>query len=92
MVVARRLEGDLAGQVEGGERRDKSIELPLRIRDPDRAAFAARKFQQHLVRQLGNVDRYPHGRRVIEDFEVMAGSLLWFELWQTHSREAFVLP
>jgi len=29
---------------------------------------------------------------VVEDFEVMAGSLLWSELWQTHSREALVLP
>ena len=29
---------------------------------------------------------------VVEDFKVMARSLLWSELWQTHSREALVLP
>jgi len=29
---------------------------------------------------------------VVEGFEVMARRLLWSELWQTHSREALVLP
>ena len=68
MVVARRLEGDLAGPFQSAERRDEAIELGPRIRDAHRAPFTARQLQQHLVRQLRNVDRYPHdgrrGRRV----------------------------
>ena len=92
MVVAGRLERDLARQVEAAERRDEAVDLGLGVRDAQRTSLAARQLQQHLMRQLRNVDRYPHAGDVVEDFEVMAGSLLWSELWQTHSREALVLP
>jgi hypothetical protein len=69
-------------RVEGAERRDETIELGFRVRDAHRAPFAARQLEQHLVGQLRSVDRYPHDE----------GSLLWSELWHTHSREALVRP
>jgi len=91
MVVARCSKAiSQAGRTRGASRRTD----PARSSCSRRAAraFAARQLQQHLVGQLRNVDRYPHDGRRVQDFEVMAGNLLWSELWQTHSREALVLP
>ena len=59
----------------------KQFELGPRIRDWDRAPFAARQLQQHVVRQLRNVDGYRAAGDVVEEFEVMAGNLLWSEFW-----------
>jgi hypothetical protein len=63
MVVARRLERDLASARQGLEQGDESLDLGLRIRDAQRTSPAARELQQHLVRELRNINRYPSGRR-----------------------------
>ena len=93
MVVAGRLEGDLARAAASARSSATKRSISARVFATRSARrCAARQLQQHLVGQLRDVDRYPHGGDVVEEFEVMAGSLLWFELWQTHSREALVLP
>jgi hypothetical protein len=61
MVVAGRLEGDLARQIECAERRNEAVDLGLCVRDAHRTPLAAGQFQQHLVGQLRNVDRDTHG-------------------------------
>jgi hypothetical protein len=60
MVVARRLKGDLARVLEASKQRDEAIDLGLGIRHAHDASLGARQFQEHLVRQLRNIDGYTH--------------------------------
>ena len=92
MVIAGRLEGDVARAVQGPQQCDKPLDLDPHILNPQRASLAREQFQQHLVRQLATSIATRTTGDVVENSGVMAGSLLWSELWQTHSREALVLP
>ena len=93
MVVAGRLEGDLARQVEARgasprSGRSRSWYSRRAARVVGRSGSSSSTWWVSFATSIATRT----AGDVVEDFEVMARSLLWSELWQTHSREALVLP